>query len=195
MRLLGRRMFEDFSERLFAHFVAGHWRAPFGDETHAVLSHQGALLGQVVAAGPDDIARAMAVRRGADRQACQRLANAIEVAAGGLAQAYALQSGHLPEAAAFARMAAALESPLHVGAGGLFTAPDTRFEELGRALGAGIVGGVIWCPPVEGAVFATALACLVQQADLPPGAFALLHSRVASTESALRATSLRFQEC
>ena len=194
-RLLGIRMFEDYSERLFAHFVAGHWRVPFSDEAHTVLSHQGVALGQVVAAGSRDVARAMLARRVADLQACQRLADALEHAAKDLALAFAIQSGHMPDQAQFALMAAFVADPPHANGGVLFTSRDTHFENFGRALGSGILGGMIWCPPVEQAVFATAIACLVQHADLPPGSFALLHTRVAPTEVALRETLLAIQEC
>ncbi|MFU8898154.1 MAG: hypothetical protein ACNA7L_04590 [Roseinatronobacter sp.] len=183
-------MFDDFSERLFAHFVAGHWRAPFGDETHAVLSHRGTLLGQVVAAGPPDVARAVAVRCGTDRQGCQRLADRVASAAEGLAQAYALQTGRALDLAQITQMAELIDAPASARGGLIFTAQDTELAAFGRALGAGLQGGVIWCPPASQAVFATAFACLVQQADLPAGAFALLHTRVSATETALRATQL-----
>jgi len=184
------RMFEDFSERLFAHFVAGHWRAPFGDETHAVLSHQGALLGQVVAAGPRDVIRATAVRCGTDKHGCQRLADRVARAAEGLAQAIALQTGQNVDLAQIALMAELIDAPACARGGLIFTGQDTELAAFARALGAGLQGGVIWCPPAGQAVFATAFACLVQQADLPAGAFALLHSRVPTTETALRATQL-----
>ncbi|PZX47938.1 hypothetical protein LY56_00085 [Roseinatronobacter thiooxidans] len=183
-------MFDDFSERLFAHFVAGHWRAPLGDETHAVLSHRGTLLGQVVAAGPPDVARAVAVRRGTDRQGCQRLADRVASAAGGLAQAYALQTGRDLDLAHITQMAEQIDAPASARGGLIFTAQETELAAFARALGAGLQGGVIWCPPAGQAVFATAFACLVQQADLPAGAFALLHTRVSATETALRATQL-----
>jgi hypothetical protein len=188
-------MFDDYSERLFAHFVAGLWRAPFGDDAQAVLSHQGHALGQVVAAGPSDVARAVAVRRGADLQACRRLADEVERGAEHLVLAHESQAQHAQVAKQIARMAGCIAEPATTPGGGvLLSMRDTCCADLGRALGAGILGGVIWCPPAEGAIFATTMACLVQQADLPPGAFALLHTRVPATEAALRATSLYIQE-
>ena len=188
-------MFDDFSERLFAHFVAGHWRAPYSEDAHPVTSYQGAGLGQVMAAGPRDIARAIRVRRGADRQACQRLADALERGSDILARACALQTGQVPVSASFAGFTAAFVAPTDAQGGVLFTTRATRYEDLGRALGAGIRDGVIWCPSVDQAVFATAVACLVQQADMPPGAFALLHAHVPSTKSAFRDTALDMREC
>ena len=188
-------MFDDFSERLFAHFVAGHWRAPYSEDAHPVTSYQGAGLGQVMAAGPQDIARAIRVRRGADRQACQRLADALEQGSDLLARACALQSGKALGPARFAGFAAAFAAPMDAQGGVLFTTRATRYEDLGRALGAGIMEGVIWCPSVDQVVFATAVACLVQQAEVLPGAFALLHAHVPSTKSAFRDTALDMLEC
>jgi hypothetical protein len=73
-------MFEDYSERLFAHFVAGQWRAPFGAGCVCVPMPGGRGPGQIVPAGPDDVARAVAVRRGADMAASLRFASVLNAA-------------------------------------------------------------------------------------------------------------------
>lgn len=188
-------MFEDFSERLFAHFVAGHWRAPFSEDAHSVTTDQGVGLGQVMAAGQPDIARALNVQRGADRQACRRLADTLERERDVLVRACALQNGLVPAAAGIDGLVAAFAAPTDAQGRVVFTTRATGLEDLGRALRTSIGGGAIWCPSVDQAVFATAFACLVQQADLPPGAFALLHAHVPSTKAAFNMVGLAMLEC
>lgn len=192
--LLGIDMFEDLSERLFAHFVAGRWRVPFGSAAYPVLSHTGKALGQVVTAGPLDVARAVQALRPADDRACHRLAQALAQHIDGLAQAIAIQSGQAPTADQMAQMLDAVGAAHAAKPGILLSARDSDLGRLGHALGAGVMGGVIWCPPVERAVFATAIACVVQHAEMPPGAFAVLHTRAPETETALRATPLCIHE-
>ena len=188
-------MFEDFSERLFAYFVAGHWRAPYSEDAYPVTTDQGVGLGQVMAAGQPDIARALNFRRGADWQACRRLADTLEREGDVLVRACALQTGQAPAPAGIDGLVAAFAAPTDAQGGVVFSTRATRFEDLGRAMRAGIMGGAIWCPTVDQAVFATAFACLVQQSDLPPGAFALLHAHVPSTKAAFDEARVTMREC
>ena len=184
-------MFEDYSERLFAHFVAGQWRAPFGHTTCPVPGIDGRRLGQVVPAGPQDVARAIAVLRGADKAARAKLAEAVEAVLPQVAQAVAVQTGQPAPQAVLDAMIAALRDAAPVPGNVLLSSERTTLVQLGAAIGAGVQAGLIWCPPPCQAVLATTLAKAVQLADLPPGSFALLHTRVADTEAALRATTLR----
>lgn len=192
--LLRIGMFEDLSERLFAHFVAGRWRAPFGNTVFPVLSHAGIALGQVVSAGPPDVARAVQALRAADDHACRRLADALTQEADALAQAIALQTGRAPSSDQLAQMIGAVASPRAARGGIVFSSTESDPLHFGQALGAGVRAGMIWCPHADQAVFATALTCIMQDVDIPPGAFAMLHTRVPETETALRATSLFVHE-
>lgn len=184
-------MFEDYSERLFAHFVAGQWRAPFGDVSCTVPDSGGGSLGQVVPAGPQDVARAVAARRGANMAARARLVRAVDAALPQLAHAVAVQSARPAPVAMLDAMITALRDAPPAPEVVLLSSVHTTLLQLGAAIGAGVHGGLIWCPPPCQAVLATTLAKAVQIADLPPGSFALLHTRVPQTEAALRATALR----
>lgn len=159
---------EDLSERLLTHFVGGRWRVPFATGHVPVLRPDGRPAGAVVMAGPHDVARAVSALRGADDRARLRLADAL--APLGLAEAVS-------------------QGPDGQGPAILLADAQNR-TGLGAALGAGIRHGVIWCPPLEAALFATELAQRLQQADLPPGAFALIHTHTPQTEAHLRATGL-----
>lgn len=176
-------MIEDYAERLFAHFVAGRWRVPFSTRPGPVCDATGQLIGQIVAAEDADIARARAALRGADDAACARLAEAVLRASDPLAQACEIQTGTRPEPHMLRALAAAIARP-QPGAAGVFRSGD-GLAPLGRALGRGVRGGMIWCPPPAQAVFATALAQVIQQADLPAGAFNLLHADLPQTRAAL----------
>ncbi len=184
-------MFEDYSERLFAHYVTGRWRAPFASTALPVRLPDGRVPGQIVPAGPRDVARAVAARDGADEAAIARAAHTVEAAQETLAQASALQSGRAPDLAASLALAEGLRSQWLAPADVLLSASNTDPGQIGAALGAGLRQGVIWCPPPDQAIFATTLATVFQQADLPPGAFALLHARVDPTEAALRMSGLQ----
>ena len=184
-------MFEDYTERLFAHFVAGQWRAPFGSATWPVPGVAGRRLGQVVPAGAQDVARALAGLRGADMAARARLVQAVETALPEVAQAVAVQSGQPAPEAMLDAMLAALRDAGPAPEMVLLTSQRTTLADLGAAIGAGVQGGLIWCPPPCQAVLATTLAKTAQVAGLPPGSFTLLHTRIPQTETALRATTLR----
>ncbi len=161
---------DDLSERLFAHHVGGRWRVPLSEQLLPVAGADGRQLGQIVLAGARDIARAQAVMRGADGPSQARLAQALEAISPALA-----------EAVACAEPAAA---PVL-----LTTAPDDP-AVFGAALGASLGQGGLWCPRPAAVVFAIRVAAAVDAADLPPGAFALLHALTPITAPLLKATGL-----
>lgn len=158
---------DDLSERLFAHFVGGRWRVPFGTEQVQVPRADGRAAGAVVLLEARDLARARACLRGADRAARARAADALV----GLGMVDADET-------------AEAQAPLLVSSG----LKDR--QALGAALGAGLAQGVIWCPPPDAALFATRIAIRLQDADLPPGCFALIHAFTPETAPLLRATGL-----
>lgn len=159
---------EDLSERLFAHFVAGRWRVPFGTEQLPVHRADGTVAGAVVLAEMRDFSRAQDHLHAADRQAQHRAAQAL--AGFGMADAVAQARG--------------TSRPVLLSAG------VTDPQALGAALGAGLSGGLIWCPPPEAALVATALARQLHEADLPPGCFALIHAYTPRTAALIRTTGL-----
>ncbi len=175
-------MFEDYSERLFAHFVAGQWRAPFGAGCVGVPLPGGRGAGQIVPAGPPDVARAVAALRGADLAASLRFAAVLEAALPDLTDIFAV-----PQTAAQRLQ----DRP----AGGCIVlgSASTALPSLLRRLSAGVLGGVIYCPAPEQSALATAISVLAQKADLPPGSYAMLHARLPQTEAALRNTGLPLQ--
>ncbi len=186
-------MFEDYSERLFAHFVAGRWRAPFAASPLVLTDATGCPLGQIVPASAADLARAQAALRGADDADCQRAAQCLLQGADWLARAIALQTGARPGHEEIAQMARQIATP-RTGSAGVISRALPFVDSnatLGEALGAGLRGGVIWCPVPDQAIFATTLAQLFQQADLPAGAFNLVHASVPQTRAALRPLGLR----
>ena len=183
-------MFEDYTERLFAHYVGGRWRAPFGAANVPVPVAGGTAAGYVVSAGSRDVARAITFCCGADGVALDRLQNTFSRATSDLVQARVKQLGLSPHAASHALvsdMATAASAPQ---GSILLSTPDTGLPVLLKTLGSRMQAGVIWCPPPQQAILATLIAQLVQASDVPAGAFALLHTRVAETEAALRATGL-----
>lgn len=175
-------MFEDYSERLFAHFVAGQWRAPFSAGCVCVPMPGGRGPGQIVPAGPDDVARAVAVRRGADMAASLRFASVLNAALPELTAIFELPQIAEPQAQ---------DSP--VGGCIVLGSASTALPTLLRNLSAGVLDGVIYCPAPEQSALATAISGLAQNADLPPGSYAMLHARLPQTEAALRNTGLPLQ--
>lgn len=191
-------MFEDYSERLFSHFVAGRWRVPFAMEPLILRQPGGHVLGQIVPANPQDIERACQALRAVDADACARAADVVAASLDSLVAAHRYQTGQqiaLPEIKAFAE---AIKGRNRAGRRILLSVPDvsdvgvTPGASLGAALGAGLRGGLVWCPPPEMAFFATRFAELMQQADLPPGGFALLHAQTPGTQAAFRLVADRF---
>lgn len=61
-------MLENLSELLLTHHVAGHWRAPLAQGMRDLLAPDGRLIGRLVEAGPDDLARALAAAEAAAPQ-------------------------------------------------------------------------------------------------------------------------------
>lgn len=178
-------MHEDFSERLFAHFIGGQWRVPFATAAQAIACHDGTAMGQIVPANASDIARACALGAAADGKAVARLAAAVLAARDDLAQLIALQSGQRPAQAELHMPKADQTGPRTI----LFGASDD-LQVLLAALCAHLRSGLIWCPPPSHALLATGLTMVAQRADLPHGSFSLLHAQVPQTEALLRATGL-----
>ncbi len=185
-------MFEDYSERLFSHFLAGRWRVPFATRALPLCHPDGRALGQIVPAEARDIARAASALRAADARSCARAADMIGQSAASLCAAHAHQTGMQIDPEQIGVLARAMVAPCGPGQRVILGAPITSAhgtrpgETFGAALGAGLRGGVIWCPPPDWAIFATHLAEVLQRADLPPGAFALLHAQTPGTEAAIR---------
>lgn len=170
--LLESAMIADMSEHLLTHYVTGRWRAPLATGAVAVRAADGQILGHVIAAGAADLARAQAGLARCDSAGLRRVADALDAGAEALAQAWAVQTGTALDPDALVQ---AIARPNTVS-GGLLQG-DRAAPELGAALGSGLRGGLIWCPPPGQALFATVLAQQVAQADIKPGAFNLLHTR------------------
>lgn len=188
-------MFEDYSERLFSHFVAGRWRVPSATQAIPVCGPDGRALGQIVPANLQDVSRAGAALRAADAIARTRAAQVVEASAESLVAAHAHQTGQRIDQQRIRDLAAAMADAQSGRAPVLLGAPGGPLPsaELGAALGAGLRKGVIWSPPPELAVFATHLAEVLQEADLPPGAFALLHAETDQTQAAFQTAGLKAQ--
>ena len=165
-------MIADMSEHLLAHYVTGRWRAPLATGAVAVCAADGQVLGHVIAAGAADMARAQAGLARCDVAGLRRVGEALDAGAEALAQAWAVQAGTALDLDALvsAIVSSSRES------GGLLRGPHAA-PDLGAALGSGLRGGLIWCPPPGQALFATVLAQQIAQADIAPGALNLLHTR------------------
>lgn len=185
-------MYEDFSERLFAHYVTGQWRVPFSVNAIAVRPMDGPVLGQIITAGPQDIARVRAGLRGCEGASRARFAAQVARQAGPLASALGALGarGHPVPASALLQMAQAIADSNGPATGGFgLIDADLRRDPaaFGQALGAALGQGAVYVPPPGDALFATCLAQLADQSDLPPGAFNMLHARVPETLAVLRA--------
>lgn len=159
----------DLSERLLTHFVGGRWRVPFATRQATVLRPDGSRAGAAVLAGRDDVMRAAASLRGADMQACRRLADMLEP----LGLSPAMTTG----------------TPIIEGPA-ILCFDDRDRGLLGAALLGGLRHGVIWCPPLSATLFATELTERLQKADLPPGALSVLHADTPQTRAHLCAAGL-----
>lgn len=190
--MLVEAMFEDYSERLFAHYVNGRWRAPFGCDAVPVATRSGEVSGQIVPAGARDLTRALQDICPVDHAQRHRLAGAVAASLPYLTQAIATQSWCVPDETELRLMSRAISEvePSRVTTC-VMGANPRRLVELGQAIGAGLGHGVIWCPPPEMAIFATAVAQIVAQSDLRPGGFALLHANAATREHALEHKNLK----
>lgn len=159
---------DDLSERLFAHFVGGRWRVPFGTSPVAISRADGTPAGTVLLADAQDIARAKSVMCGVDATIRARLASRL----------------------APYGMAEAIERASATPASLILCSDTSDRQALGTAFGRALSHGLIWCPPPQAALLATEIAMQLQEADLPPGCFALLHAYTPQTDQLIRATSL-----
>lgn len=183
--LLRRRMIATDTERLCAHFVGGCWRAPCATQALMLADAAGRPLGQVVTAGRDDLLRARDSMAPADDAARLRLMRAVDAGLPALRAAWHRQNAPEPDLCALISGLASPAAP----APGVICQP-LPLRELGHALGAGLRGGLIWCPPPSQALFAVALMQLAQGVDLPPGAMNLLHAATPQTRRLIRALGL-----
>ncbi|WFE76379.1 hypothetical protein [Roseinatronobacter sp. S2] len=179
-------MDEDFTERLFTHFVGGAWRAPLGTYAMPVTLQDGHVVGQVIAAEQADIARLCRTMRGADPAARTRFATLIARAADDLARALAAQGANVGQTA-IAAMSGGVCHDHRAGGAPVCLCASVGHDPIwfGQRLGEGVSRGVAYCPPPNEVLFATLLAGLAAQADLPPGAFNLLHGDNARTKTLL----------
>ncbi|MBR3369904.1 MAG: hypothetical protein IKG52_04665 [Rhodobacteraceae bacterium] len=179
-------LYEDFSERLFAHYVGGAWRAPLGTHPIAVVTQDGRALGHVIAAQRADVSRLRNNLRGADAAARGRFADLIVQADASLAQALGAQ-GTCVDAAAISQIAAGIRGD-HGAVGHPVCVTDAVGQapsRFGRQLGRALCDGLVYCPPRTDVLFATLLARVAADADLPPGAFNLLHGECAHSAALL----------
>jgi hypothetical protein len=132
-------LLDDLPERLLTHFVGGAWRAPLSTRLVHVPG-----LGQVVLAGPADLARARALHRSAPRQDWDRLGQALATQGPALARALA-GMGFPTDPSVLARIPCAVRE-----------VPQD------------------WQPSPAGLVHALVLARLAQSLDLCPGALTVL---------------------
>jgi len=146
----------DLRERLLVHFVQGAWRAPLSVRMVA------GPLGPVVAAGPGDVARARALRRG-----------------GGFALPDADGLRALRAAEGFADAPAPLPEMPDLPEGAvLLSAADAPVALILALLRAGARGGLIW-KPAPGAA-ASAQAIMAAAGPAARGALAMVQGDHAS---------------
>jgi hypothetical protein len=161
----------DLTERRLTHYVGGAWRAPLSDRLVPAAG------GPVVAAGPQDAARAFRLTGPGPAPAAD-LASALAAVTG--AEGAAAPHPPAPDAA--------------TGRGGrvlILPAPDAQAEALLAAvleeLAAG--AGVVLLPPPERALGAMALVAALHHAGLPAGRLSLLQG---DAESEAHLTALPF---
>jgi hypothetical protein len=163
-------LFDDLLERRFTHFVGGAWRAPLGAQSRLVAG----ALGQVVCAGPADLARAQLLRRPAPG-AGQVLGRAMAQSAPVLAeQMQAL--GAVIDVPRLMALGRGLQCRHPVTGSIQVICTDTDPEGLGRALACGFAAGVIHTPATQDALLGIILSRLSQAAGLPPGSYAMLYA-------------------
>jgi hypothetical protein len=149
------RFIPELNERLFAHFVAGAWRAPLSDRLLPVARADGGRLGQIVCAGEADVARALGVlRRGAPAEGAgmAELWQALRAEAA-LVSAMRAEEGHASDA---------LSAPEEVDLPGkgplvLLSSAAVPVDRLAGALIAGARTGLIWKPAPGAAASAHAM--------------------------------------
>jgi hypothetical protein len=163
-------LFDDLLERRFTHFVGGAWRAPLGTQSVPVTG----ALGQVVCAGPADLARAQLLRRPSPG-AGQVLARALAQSAPMIAQQMQAHKAAI-DAATLTSIARGLQHPQPVPCSIVTTCAKASPEGLGRALACGFAAGVIHTPATQDALLGIILSRLSQAAGLPPGSYAMLYA-------------------
>lgn len=151
-----------------------------------VTLQDGHVVGQVIAAENADIVRLCQTMRGADLSARMRFAALVAQSADDLAVALEAQGARVGGDAIGAMSAAVCHGPC-AGGGPVCLCAPVRHDPtaFGQRLGAGVSRGVVYCPPPNEVLFATVLAGLAAQADLPPGAFGLLHGDLGQTKALL----------
>ncbi len=172
------RFIPELNERLFTHFAGGAWRAPYSDRHLPVMRASGEPLGQVVCAGPPDVARARGVLRLGQPE---EPVDAEVLWAAMLAEAPLLGAMRAEEGYAADRLGA--PEPLHLPERGplvLLSAAETPVDRIAGALIAGARAGLIWKP----APGAAASAHLIMRAlgPLTGGRLALLQGDHATGE-------------
>lgn len=193
-------MSDDLNEKLLTHYVAGAWRAPFGERMLPVILPDGVQAGQIVCAGEQDVARAVAAAQmgreliSATPQAARQvllsgMARAVRgradwlaaavAGAGGVAPGTALQEAKVLadclDAALLPGGAAAGQEHLG-GVAALLSARAAPLASIGTVL-AGVVlsGGALVLKPAPGAaVLAARLMDVLAGSGLPPGVVNLL---------------------
>lgn len=192
-------MSDDLSEKLLTHYVAGAWRAPFGPRMLPVILPDGVRAGQIVCAGVQDVARAVAAAQAgrmllsatpqvARRELVRGMARAVRGRADWLAGAVASARGLAHDAAMQEAMAladsldaallpglAAGEKPF-AGSAALLSARTASLGTIGGVLaGAVLSGGALVLKPAPGAaVVAARLMDVLASTGLPPGMVNLL---------------------
>lgn len=141
----------ELNERLFTHFSGGAWRAPYAQRLLVVGRDPDRPLGQIVCAGPRDLARALTgLERAAAAPAPEVLQAALEGAAPVLARLRDAEgfSGDAPGPLRPVALPATL--PVH-GPFVLLSSASLPLTQLIPLLVAGAVQGMIWKPAPGGA--------------------------------------------
>jgi hypothetical protein len=141
---MDRRFISELNERLFTHFVGGAWRAPQTDRHLPIARASGGRLGQIVCAGPADVARARGVLR---LDPPYHLVDAAVLWAALLAEAPLV--GAMRALEGFPADALAAPEALDLPGQGplvLLSAAETPVDRLAGALIAGARAGLIWKP-------------------------------------------------
>lgn len=163
-------LFDDLLERRFTHFVGGAWRAPLGQHSTPVSG----AIGQVVRAGPADLARAHVLRR-PSCGAGNRLGHALAQAAPWIAPQMQAQGAAI-DVDILNAIARGLQHPQSPTRALITIRADANPEGLGRALSSGFAAGAIHTPTAQDALLGITLARLSEWAKLPPGSYAMLHA-------------------
>lgn len=186
----------NLTELLLTHHVAGHWRAPLSVRMRAVPGPDGAVIGRLVEAGAEDLARALAAARASGLSGLPVATRAVladrfaaELAARAEALSAARRLEGLGEALAADPVVALDLGPLPEGPVAVLGAVGASPELLAVVLAAGLRAGrpVILKPAPRAPVTGVVLVEALRAAGVPPGAVALLQGGGAATGAALLA--------